>query len=143
VRPQALLGTFHCPWSPEDFDGAIRHKLAIDLPAQAPYLDVFSIMPYHARFGHADDPAWIARQTQQLGKLLKIDGKPTEKKKIWPIVQWTDWGERVPVEQIEEVIGYATQRPATGVMGFHWSGIAKEWAKVEAVKRAYTSIQPT
>ena len=22
--PQALLGTFHCPWSPEDYDGAIR-----------------------------------------------------------------------------------------------------------------------
>ncbi len=51
VRPKALLGTFHCPWSPEEYDGAIRHKLAIDLVAQTPYLDVLSIMPYHARFG--------------------------------------------------------------------------------------------
>src|SRR5262245_19469521 len=34
-RPQALLGTFHCPWSPEDFGDAIRDKLAIDLAAQA------------------------------------------------------------------------------------------------------------
>ena len=141
VRPKALLGTFHCPWSQDDYDGAIRHKLAIDLPAQAPHLDIFSIMPYHARFGHANDPAWIARQVKQLGELLKIEGKPDEQKQIWPIVQWTDWGERVPVEQIGEVIGYASQTPATGVMGFHWSGMAKEWEKVEAVQQAYTSIR--
>ena len=143
VRPKALLGTFHCPWSPEDYDGAIRHKLAIDLPAQAPYLDVFSIMPYHARFGHADDPAWIARQVQQLGELLKIEGKPDEKKENLAHLQWTDWGERVPIEQIEKVLTFATRKPAAGVMGFHWSGMAKEWEKVEAVQRAYTSFRPS
>ena len=137
VRPRALLGTFHCPWSPEDHDGAIRHKLAIDLPAQAKYLDVFSSMPYHARFGHANDPAWIARQTKQLGELISITGKPDEKQKIWPIVQLADWGERVPVEQVEVVLDQATQPPASGVMVFHWSGISKEWDKAEAMKRAY------
>ena len=67
--PAALLGTFHCPWSDEDYGGARREKLAIDLKAQAEYLDVFSPMPYHARFGHADDPAWISRQVAWLGEL--------------------------------------------------------------------------
>jgi hypothetical protein len=142
VRPRALLGTFHCPWSPDDYKGAIRHKLAIDLPAQAPHLDVFSIMPYHARFGHAKDPAWIADQIRDLGKLLKIQGKPTETKQIWPIVQVSDWGEQVPVEQVEAVLAYGSQRPATGIMLFHWNGVAKEWDKVEALKRAYTSFRP-
>jgi len=142
VRPQALLGTFHCPWSPGDYDDAIRHKLAIDLKAQAPYLDVFSIMPYHARFGHVKDPAWIARQTRHLGELLKIQGKPNETKQIWPIVQLSDWGEGVPVKQVEAVLEYGSQQPATGVMAFHWSGMAKEWDKVEALKRAYTSFRP-
>ena len=33
-RPGALLGTFHCPWSEDDLDGALRSKLAIDLKAQ-------------------------------------------------------------------------------------------------------------
>jgi hypothetical protein len=140
-RPRALLGTFHCPWSADDYDGAIRHKLAIDLVGQAPYLDVFSIMPYHARFGHAQDPAWIARQTRSLGKRLKIQGKPGEAKRIWPIVQVSDWGERVAVEQVETVLQYGSQLPATGVMVFHWSGISKEWDKVEALKRAYTSFR--
>jgi len=44
-HPGVLLGTFHCPWSPSDFDGAIQTKLAIDLKSQAKYLDVLSIMP--------------------------------------------------------------------------------------------------
>jgi hypothetical protein len=138
-RPTALLGTFHCPWSSEDFDGAIRHKLAIDLKAQAPYLDVFSIMPYHARFGHANDPAWISRQTQRLGELVGISGKPDEQRRIWPIVQLADWGERVPVEQISTVLDHGSRAPATGVMVFHWSGISKEWDKAEAMKRVYRS----
>jgi hypothetical protein len=141
VRPKALLGTFHCPWSPEEYGGAIRHKLAIDLPAQAKHLDVFSVMPYHARFGHAKDPAWIARQTGRLGELLDIQGNAGEKQRIWPIVQLSDWGERVPVEQVAAVLDHATRSPATGVMAFHWSGLSKEWDKVEALGRAYRSYR--
>jgi hypothetical protein len=141
VRPKALLGTFHCPWSPEDHDGVIRSKLCIDLAAQAKYLDVFSIMPYHARFGHAGDAEWIARQTKRLGELLGIAGQPEEKKRIWPIVQLADWGERVPVEQIETVIDFGTRPPATGVMVFHWSGVSREWEKAEAMKRAYLRLK--
>jgi hypothetical protein len=140
VRPKALLGTFHCPWSQDEFDGAIRAKLAIDLPAQSKHIDVFSIMPYHGRFGHVDDPAWISRQTDQLGELLKLTGEPSEKQKIWPIVQLADWGPRVAVEQIAEVIDHGTRKPATGIMVFHWSGISKEWEKAEAMKAAYRSL---
>lgn len=141
VRPQALLGTFHCPWSPDDFDGAIRNKLAIDLPAQAKYIDIFSIMPYHARFGHRKDPAWIARQTQSLGKLLNLKGLPTEKQKIWPIVQLADWGPTVDSEQIPEILDYGTRSPATGVMIFHWSGVSQQWDKVESLGKVYRAMQ--
>lgn len=142
IRPQTLLGTFHCPWSPADYDGAIRHKLAIDLQAQAKYLDVFSIMPYHARFGRAQDSAWIARQIKSLGELLGISGEPGEKHRIWPIVQLADWGPTVPVAQIPEVIDFGTQPPATGIMTFHWSGISQQWDKAKALQTAYQSIRP-
>lgn len=142
VRPGALLGTFHCPWSPDDYDGAIRHKLAIDLPAQAKYIDIFSIMPYHARFGHSKDPTWIARQTQSLGQLLNLKGSADEKRKIWPIVQLADWGPTVEVEQIPQIIDSGTRLPATGVMVFHWSGISQQWEKVEALGKVYKSMQP-
>lgn len=142
IRPQALLGTFHCPWSSEDFNGAIRHQLAIDLAAQAKFLDVFSIMPYHARFGHQDDPEWIARQTQSLGKLLNLKGAPEEKQKIWPIVQLADWGPTVEAKQVPQILEYGTRLPATGVMIFHWSGVSQQWDKVEALGKAYREMQP-
>jgi hypothetical protein len=140
TRPSALLGTFHCPWSQNDRDGAIRHKLAIDLKAQEKYLDVFSIMPYHARFGHADDIAWIARQTKSLGEFLGLKGTESEAKKIWPILQMSDWGEPVTAEQAAEIIEAGTRPPATGVMVFHWNGLAKEWNKVTAIGNAYRSL---
>lgn len=142
TRPVALLGTFHCPWDENDHDGAMRQKLAIDLKAQAAHLDVFSIMPYHARFGHATDPVWVSRQTRQLGEHLGIRGTPGEKHRIWPIVQLADWGEAVPVEQVRAVIDHGTRLPATGVMAFRWGGFANDWPKVEAMGAAYRALRP-
>ncbi len=140
VRPSALLGTFHCPWTEEERDGALKTKLAIDLEAQSRYLDVFSPMPYHARFGHADDPAWISRQTAWLGEHLGVKGEPGERLYIWPIVQLSDWGEAVPVEQVAAVLDHGTRAPATGVMAFAWGKLRQSPAKVEAMARFYRAI---
>jgi hypothetical protein len=142
VRPRAMLGTFHCPWSEDDFAGALRAKLAIDLRAQSEYLDVLSPMPYHARFGHADDPAWIARQVASLGGRLGIAGDPDERLKIWPIVQLSEWGEPVPAAQVAEVLAQGTRRPATGITVFAWGSLAKDWDKVERLGEVYRSLRP-
>jgi hypothetical protein len=142
TRPGALLGTFHCPWGDSDYDGALKNKLAIDLKAQAKHVDVFSIMPYHARFGHPTDPAWISRQTAWLGKYLGIEGKAGERHKIWPIVQISDWGENVPVSQVREVLDHGTRLPATGVMVFRWGTLPGQWEKVEEMGKFYKEIAP-
>ena len=142
TRPQALLGTFHCPWSDDERDGTLRAKLAIDLAGQAKYLDVFSIMTYHARFGHADDPAWISRQIAWLGRRLGIQGVPGERLKIWPIVQLSDWGESVPPSQVAAILDHGTRKPASGVTVFAWSTLQPQWAKVEAMGRFYKAIEP-
>jgi hypothetical protein len=142
VRPRALLGTFHCPWSEDDFDGALRAKLAIDLQAQAEHLDVFSPMPYHARLGHATDPSWIARQVARLGRHLGVAGRPGERLKIWPIVQLSDWGEPVPVTQVAEVLEHGTRPPATGVMVFAWGSLHRDWDKVERLGQVYRMLRP-
>jgi hypothetical protein len=141
-RPSALLGTFHCPWTDTERDGALRVKLAIDLRAQAPYLDVLSPMPYHARFGHSDDAAWISSQTAWLGRHLGLEGKQGERLRIWPIVQLSDWGESVPSAQVREVLDHGTRLPATGVMAFVWSTLHPQWDKVEEMGRFYRSIKP-
>lgn len=140
TRPDALLGTFHCPWSDTDYEGALRAKLAIDLKAQAPYFDVLSPMPYHARFGHADDPGWIARQTSWLGESLGIDGNPDAPLVIWPIVQLSDWGESVDPEQVPEVLDHGTRGPSTGVLVFAWGGLHQDWQKVERLGAFYRRL---
>ncbi len=141
VRPAALLGTFHCPWSLDDYAGAIRNVLAIDLKAQADYVDVFSIMPYHARFGHAADIAWVSRQTQWLGEYLGIKGEPGEARKIWPIVQLADWGETVSASQVPEIVDHGTRRPSTGVTIFHTGGLNQNPDRLEALGAFYRSIR--
>ncbi|RPJ86626.1 MAG: hypothetical protein EHM18_05250, partial [Acidobacteria bacterium] len=142
VRPSALLGTFHCPWSVEDYDGALRDKLAIDLPAQSRYLDVLSPMPYHARFGHSGALDWISGQVSWLGKYLKLSGSTEDRPLIWPIVQLSNWGETVPVEQVESVLDHGSRPPATGLIVFAWSGLRQESGKVEALGRFYRAIRP-
>jgi hypothetical protein len=142
TRPGALLGTFHNPWSDSDFNGARLDKLAIDLKSQARYIDVFSPMPYHARFGHSSDPSWISRQTRWLGEYLGIEGKRGERLRIWPIVQLSDWGEAVPVSQVQEALDHGTRPPATGVLVFAWGRLHPSWEKVEELGRFFRSIRP-
>lgn len=140
VRPGALLGTFHNAWSDEDEGGARLTKLAIDLEAQAAYIDVFSPMPYHARFGHADDPAWIGRQVRWLGERLGIRGVPGERHRIWPIVQVADWGTPVPLTQVDEVLRQGAATPATGVLVFNWGGLRQAPAKIEAIGETFRAL---
>lgn len=140
VRPAALLGTFHNAWSDEDHGGARLDKLAIDLKAQAAYVDVFSPMPYHARFGHAGSPEWISRQVSWLGGYLGITGRPGERHRIWPIVQISDWGEPVPLAEVGPVVDHGSRLPATGVMAFAWSGLRKQPEKVEALGAAFRRL---
>ena len=140
TRPGALLGTFHNPWSDDDFGRARLEKLAIDLKAQAAYIDVFSPMPYHARFGHAGDPAWIARQVAWLGEHLGVKGVPSERLRIWPIVQVSDWGESVPAAQVDEVLRHGAHAPATGVMVFAWGGLRSHPQKIEAIGATFRAL---
>jgi hypothetical protein len=140
TRPEALLGTFHNAWSDEDLGGARLEKLAIDLKAQAAYIDVFSPMVYHARFGHAGDLDWISRQVAWLGSYLGISGSRGERKRIWPIVQISDWGDPVPVEQVAAAIEHGARAPATGVMVFAWGGLRKHPGKIEAIGRAFRNM---
>ena len=140
VRPKALLGTFHCPWTEAEHDGALKTKLAIDLVAQRAYIDVFSPMTYHARFGHGSNPAWIARQIAWLGNRLGIRGELNEGTRIWPIVQLRDWGDSVAASDVPTVIEMGTRRPATGVMVFSWGGIRKDPEKTAALVASYKAL---
>jgi hypothetical protein len=59
IRPNALLGNYQAAWKDEDFWGARRRCLGLDFDALAPYVDVFSPMPYH---GRSDMPAAYVKE---------------------------------------------------------------------------------
>jgi hypothetical protein len=139
-RRGALLGTFHNPWSDTDHEGARLKKLAIDLKAQARYIDVFSPMPYHVRFGHSDTPEWIAQQISWLGRYLGVRGRPGERIQIWPIVQLSDWGEVVNEHEVLKILELGTRPPATGIIVFAWRSLKEQPGKLKELWRFYHQL---
>ena len=97
-------------------------------------------MPYHARFGHAADLEWISRQITWLGGFLGIRGAEGERKRIWPIVQLSDWGEKVMADQVAAVLEHGTRSPATGVIVFAWGSLRTQPDKLEEMGRFYRAL---
>src|SRR5262245_1311331 len=87
--PNLLLGNFQCAWRDDEFGGARRRILGLDVEHLAEVFDVLSPMVYHARSGHS--VRWVEDNVKWLSKTLSLKGAPGEKRRIWPIVQaWSD-----------------------------------------------------
>ena len=56
--PDCLIGAYMCPWTPAEFDGALRRIFAQDYALLAPHIDVFTPLIYAAKSGRA--PEWAA-----------------------------------------------------------------------------------
>ena len=97
-------------------------------------------MPYHARFGHSDDLAWISEQVSWLGEYLDVKGGAGERIKIWPIVQLSDWGEKVSADDVSEILTQGTKPPATGVIVFAWGSLKEQPEKVEETWRFFRQL---
>jgi hypothetical protein len=55
--PNCIIGAYMCPWSPDEFDGALRRIFAQDYDLMAPAIDIFTPLIYveksgrHVRWG--------------------------------------------------------------------------------------------
>lgn len=49
--PGCVIGAYMCPWTPEEYDGALRHIFAQDYGLLAPAIDVFTPLIYGAKSG--------------------------------------------------------------------------------------------
>ncbi len=141
VSPQTLLGCYHCPWTDQEFDGALVKKLGIDLKSQAEYIDVFSPLLYHAYLGHAGDLGWISSHVSWLGSYLGVEGKAGEKVRIWPIVQLADLGGDVPVSEVAGVLDAGLSFPSSGIMVFSWGRIKDHPGKVQEMTRFFLEAE--
>jgi hypothetical protein len=56
--PDCVIGAYMCPWTPEEYDGALRRIFAQDYSLLAPAIDVFTPLIYAAK---SDRPATWGR----------------------------------------------------------------------------------
>ncbi len=135
--PQLLMGNFQCAWRDDEYGGARRRILGLDLQALSQIFDVMSPMVYHARSGHS--ARWVEQNVRWLCQELGLNGASTEKLKIWPIVQANGNPEeqRVSAEDFEKVLRGGLAAGATGVMMFTLGGVAEEEAKLAVLKKVY------
>ena len=135
-RTDALLGIYHCPWNDTEFDGARRRILGLDYDMLKDLTDAFSPMVYHGRMGR--DAGWVKENIEWFSKRLDI--KPGEFPKVWPIVQAYDDPKVISPEEFGMVLRYGAGAGATGVMMFTSNAVAENPAKVEMMKKIYSDL---
>jgi dienelactone hydrolase len=134
-RPGILVGNYQCPWTDEDFGGARRRTLGLDLDKLAEVVDVFSPMVYHGRMGRS--PEWVGDYMRWFSDRLRI--RPDFGPRLWPIVQaHNDPGVISPAE-FARVMELGASAASTGVMMFTIRSVADDPQKMEVMKRIYAA----
>ncbi len=55
AHPNCLVGAYMCPWTPEEFDGALGRIFAQDYQLLAPHIDIFTPLIYAHKSGRKKD----------------------------------------------------------------------------------------
>ncbi len=136
IKPEALLGLYHCPWNDDEFDGARYRILGLDYDLLKETIDVFSPMVYHERMKR--DPNWVKENIEWFSNRLNIrkDAYP----KVWPIVQAHNSPGTVSKEEFELVLKGGLSGGSSGVMMFTTSAVAEDEGKTEVMKKIYTEL---
>jgi hypothetical protein len=137
VKPNTLLGLYHCPWDDQEFEGARRRILGLDYDLLKETIDVFSPMVYHGRMGRK--PEWVQENINWFSNRLNIGNSAYPK--VWPIVQAHDDPNTISDKEFETVLRGGLAAKATGVMMFTTSSVAKSEGKTEVLKKVYTEMK--
>ena len=134
IRPAALVGNYQAAWQDEDFWGARRRCLGLDFDALAPYVDVFSPMPYHARSGMPLE--YVRDYAEYFSTRHDVYTEPDKYPRLWPIVQAFD-APRVSPAELATVLEYGLAGKSSGVIAFTIDSVIADLGKIEAVKKVY------
>lgn len=136
IRPQALLGLYHCPWDDNEFDGARRRILGLDYDLLKETIDVFSPMVYHARMGR--DPNWVKKNVSWFSH--RLDLKNNSYPKVWPIIQAHNDPGIISNEEFETVLKNGLAGKSSGIMMFTSYAVAEDEGKTEVMKKVYNNL---
>ena len=132
LRPNALLGLYHCPWTDNEFDQARRRILGLDYDLLVKVIDVFSPMVYHGRMGRS--AAWVEENILWHSERLMQDNHTV---KIWPIVQAYDEPREISASEFAQVLKGGLAGNSTGVMMFTTRALARSPAKIKVMQEIY------
>ena len=137
IKPDALLGLYHCPWNDQEFDGARRRILGLDYDLLKETIDVFSPMVYHARMGR--NPNWVKENIKWFCNRLDIGTNSYPK--VWPIIQAHNDPGIISNEEFKTVLKGGLAAQSSGVMMFTANAVAKDDGKIEVMKNVYTKLR--
>ena len=140
IKPDALLGLYHCPWNDEEFNGARQRILGLDYNLLKETIDVFSPMVYHARMGR--EPDWVRENILWFSNRMDI-GKNDSYPKIWPIVQAYNNPYIISGVEFENVLKGGLSGKSSGVMMFTTNAVAEDESKTEVVRSVYSGLMQT
>lgn len=139
IRPDALLGLYHCPWDDQEFDSARYRILGLDYDLLKETIDVFSPMVYHGRMGR--DPDWVRENITWF--CTRIGAQTDAFPKVWTIVQAYNEPEIISNEAFETVLRGGLAAKSTGVMMFTTNAVAGDAGKTQVMKKVYTEAAAT
>ena len=137
IKPEALLGLYHCPWDDDEFDGARRRVLGLDFDLLKESIDVFSPMVYHGRMER--EPEWVHEHVNWICNRLDI--RKNSYPKVWPIVQAYDDPGIISSEEFESVLRSGLSGRSSGVMMFTSYAVAENEDKTAVMKKVYTTLE--
>jgi hypothetical protein len=124
--PECIIGAYMCPWTPVEFEGALRRIFAQDYDLLAPHIDVFTPLIYATKSGRSPDwarefleaaPAFVPpRQPVQL--ILDVLEFPAS---LWSAAE--------------------SARPSWGIQIFGGAGIFADAAQSEVFAAAVAQMQ--
>jgi len=133
IKPEVLLGLYHCPWDDQEFDGARRRILGLDYDLLTETIDVFSPMVYHEKMGR--NPNWVQANIEWFSNQLNIE-KGTYPK-VWPIIQAHNSPGIISNTDFETALRGGLAGKSSGVMMFTTASVAEDEGKTEVMKRVY------
>lgn len=71
--PGCVVGAYMCPWTPEEFDGALTRIFAQDYALMAPAIDVFTPLIYGEKSGRG--PSWGRELLERATRFVPADRK--------------------------------------------------------------------
>ncbi|MDA3898907.1 MAG: hypothetical protein PF637_00155 [Spirochaetes bacterium] len=127
-NPDIEIGIKTVPWKESDFDNAISHVVGQDVARLARYVDFIAPMTYSHMV--KQPPQWIDEVVQEVSE--------KSGKRVFPGVQLAQTYRDEPVQsdELNAMISYAAQKPAAGVLIFHYDTLVDNTHRFERIKNA-------